>query len=117
MILHSLKAKYRVSTAIIITAALFGMFHMSLVKFIPTGLLGLALCIVVWWTDSIYPAMLMHFINNAVSVAVMYYPEQVGKILPVLSKNTLSVVDVLCLCAAGALLMGIGGALLRKTKV
>lgn len=117
VILHSLKAKYRVSTAIIITAALFGVFHMSLVKFIPTGLLGLALCIVVWWTDSIYPAMLMHFINNAVSVAVMYYPEQVGKILPVLNKNTLSVVDVLCLCAAGALLMGIGGALLRKLKV
>lgn len=116
VILHSLKAKYRVSTAIIITAALFGVFHMSLVKFIPTGLLGLALCIVVWWTDSIYPAMLMHFINNAVSVAVMYYPEQVGKILPVLNKNTLSVVDVLCLCAAGAILMGIGGALLRKVK-
>lgn len=116
VILHSLKAKYRVSTAVIITAALFGVFHMSLVKFIPTGLLGLALCIVAWWTDSIYPAMLMHFINNAVSVAVMYYPEQVGKILPVLNKNTLSVADVLCLCAVGAVLMGIGGALLWKTK-
>lgn len=116
VILHSLKAKYRVSTAVIITAALFGVFHMSLVKFIPTGLLGLALCIVAWWTDSIYPAMLMHFINNAVSVVVMYYPEQVGKILPVLNKNTLSVADVLCLCAVGAVLMGIGGALLWKTK-
>lgn len=116
VILHSLKAKYRVSTAVIITAALFGVFHMSLVKFIPTGLLGLALCIVAWWTDSIYPAMLMHFINNAVSVVVMYYPEQVGKILPVLNKNTLSVADVLCLCAVGAILMGIGGALLWKTK-
>lgn len=116
VILHSLKAKYRVYTAVIITAALFGVFHMSLVKFIPTGLLGLALCIVAWWTDSIYPAMLMHFINNAVSVVVMYYPEQVGKILPVLNKNTLSVADVLCLCAVGAILMGIGGALLWKTK-
>lgn len=117
VILHSLKAKYRVSSAILITAALFGIFHMSLVKFIPTGLLGLALCIVVWWTDSIYPAMLMHFINNAISVAVMYYPRQVGKLLPVLSKNTLSVTDVLCLCTVGAVLMGIGGVLLWKSKV
>lgn len=116
VILHSLKAKYRVSSAILITAALFGIFHMSLVKFIPTGLLGFALCIVVWWTDSIYPAMLMHFINNAISVAVMYYPRQVGKLLPVLSKNTLSVTDVLCLCTVGAVLMGIGGGLLWKSK-
>lgn len=116
VILHSLKAKYRVSSAIVITAVLFGIFHMSLVKLIPTGLLGLALCIVAWWTDSIYPAMLMHFINNAISVAVMYYPEQVGKILPVLSKNTLSVIDILCLCAVGSVFMGIGGVLLRRSK-
>lgn len=116
VILQSLKARYRVSSAILITAVLFGVFHMSLVKFIPTGLLGLVLCVVAWWTDSIYPAMLMHFINNAVSVALMYYPEQVGKLLPVLCKNTLTVADVLCLCAAGAIFAGIGVLLLRKSK-
>ena len=116
VILHSLKAKYRVPAAIIITAALFGVFHMSLIKFIPTGMLGLALCIVVWWTDSIYPAMLMHLINNAVSVAVMYYPEQIGKVIPALCKSTLSVTDVLCLCGAGLVLVGIGGVILWRSK-
>ena len=116
VILHSLKAKYRVPAAIIITAALFGVFHMSLIKFIPTGMLGLALCIVVWWTDSIYPAMLMHLINNAVSVAVMYYPEQIGKVIPALCKSTLSVTDVLCLCGAGLILVGIGGVILWRSK-
>ncbi|MDE7478561.1 MAG: CPBP family intramembrane metalloprotease, partial [Lachnospiraceae bacterium] len=112
VILHSLKAKYRVSTAMVITAVLFGIFHMSLIKFIPTGLLGLALCIVVWRTGSIYPAMLMHFINNAISVMVMYYPEQIEKIFPVLCKSTLSILDVLCLCGVGLILVGIGGRIL-----
>ena len=112
VILHSLKAKYHVPSAIVITAALFRVFHMSLIKFIPTGMLGLALCIVVWWTDSIYPAMLMHLINNAVSVAVMYYPEQIGKVIPALCKSTLSVMDVLCLCGVGLILARIGGVIL-----
>lgn len=116
VILHALKAKYRVPLAIVITAALFGVFHMSLIKFIPTGLLGLALCIVVWWTGSIYPAMLMHFINNAFSVAVIYYPEKIGKVFPVFCKSTLSVLDVLCLCGAGVVLVGIGVLILRRAK-
>lgn len=114
VILHALKAKYRVPSAIVITAALFGVFHMSLVKFIPTALLGLVFCIVVWWTDSIYPAMLMHFINNAFSVAVMYYPEQIDNVFPVFCKSTLSVLDVLCLCGAGLVLVGIGWLILWR---
>lgn len=116
MILHSLQAKYRVPSAIAVTAILFGLYHMSLIKFIPTGLLGLLLCIVVWKTGSIYPAMLMHFINNAISVIISCYPEQIEKVLPVLYKNTLSVSEVLCLCGGGLVLCGIGWAVLRKER-
>lgn len=114
VILHSLKAKYRTSSAIVITAALFGLYHMSLVKFLPTGLLGLALCIVVWKTGSIYPAMLMHFINNAVSVLLTYYPKQVEKVLPILNKSVFSAADVLCLCAAGGMFIAAGMFVLCK---
>lgn len=114
VILHSLQAKYRVPSAIAITAVLFGLYHMSLIKFIPTGLLGMVFCIVVWKTGSIYPAMLMHFINNAISVIISCYPEQIEKVLPVLYKNTLSASEVLCLCGAGLVLVGIGWAILTK---
>ncbi len=116
VILHSLKAKYKISSAIAITAALFGLYHMSLIKFIPTGLLGLILCIVVWKTGSIYPAMLMHCINNAISVLVTYYPEQIGKVLPVLNKSSFSASEVLCLCAAGGIFIAAGALVLNKTK-
>lgn len=114
VILHSLQARYRVPSAIAVTAILFGLYHMSVIKFIPTGLLGLLLCIVVWKTGSIYPAMLMHFINNAFSVIISCYPEQIEKVLPVLYKNTLSVSEALCMCGAGLVLMGIGWAILSK---
>ena len=114
VILHSLKAKYRVPSSIAITAALFGLYHMSLVKFIPTGLLGLVLCLVVWKTGSIYPAMLMHFINNAISVFIRCYPEQVEKVLPVLYQDTLSVLEALGLCGVGLVLMGIGWVIIKE---
>ncbi len=114
VILHSLQTRYRVPSAIAVTAILFGLYHMSVIKFIPTGLLGLLFCIVAWKTGSIYPAMLMHFINNAISVIISCYPEQTEKVLPVLYKNTLSVSEALCMCGAGLVLMGIGWAILTK---
>lgn len=109
LILHALKARYRAVSAIVITAALFGAYHMSLVKFIPTGLLGLLLCYVVWRTGSIYPAMLMHFLNNAYSVVMTYYPDQVSRLFPMLYQETLSFSDGMLLCGAGLVLLGIGG--------
>lgn len=114
VILHSLWERYRPSSAITITAVLFGLYHMSLVKFVPTGLLGLVLCLVVWRTGSIYPAMLMHFLNNAVSVALTYYPEQIGRVFPVLYQNEFTFPNVMCLVGAGLVLVGIGVAVLRK---
>lgn len=116
LVLHSLKARYRAVTAIAITAALFGVYHMSLVKFIPTGLLGLLLCYVVWRTGSIYPAMLMHFLNNAYSVIISYYPEQTGRVFPMLCRETLSVSDGLILCGVGLLLLGIGGGICFRRR-
>ena len=116
LILHSLKERYRAASAIAITATLFGAYHMSLVKFLPTGLLGLLLCYVVWRTGSIYPAMLMHFLNNAYSVVIAFYPEQVGRIVPMLCQETISFSDGMILCGAGLILLGIGSSICLHGK-
>ena len=116
LIYHSMKSRYRTPVAIGIVAALFGIYHMSLVKFIPTGLLGLVLCYVVYKTGSIYTSMLMHCINNAFSVAVTYYPEQIGKIFPILYRESMSLSDALLLSGAGLVLLAVGGVLLRERK-
>ena len=116
LIYNSMKARYRVPVAIGMVAVLFGIYHMSLVKFIPTGLLGFVLCYVAYKTGSIYPSMMMHCINNAFSVVVSYYPEQIEKIFPVLYQESMSISDALLLGGMGVVCLGIGGVILRRKK-
>ncbi len=116
LILQSMKAKYRVPAAIGITALLFGIYHMSLVKLIPTGLLGLVLCCMAYRADSIYPAMLIHFLNNAFSVVISRGPEKLKDLLPVFYQETLGFGDVVLLLCVGLILMGIGLFFLEKGR-
>lgn len=115
-ILHAMRARYRAPVAVGVVTVLFGLYHMSLIKFLPTGLLGLALCCVVYKTGSIYLSMMMHFINNAVSVAAMVYSEALEKAFPFLYRETLPVREGALLGAAGVLLALTGAAVLSKTK-
>ncbi len=52
----------------VITGALFGLFHLDLWRIVPTGLLGVALSLIALECDSIVPAVVAHFTNNALIV-------------------------------------------------
>jgi membrane protease YdiL (CAAX protease family) len=59
--------------AALIVALLFGLAHSGSAKpeyLIPLGLLGFVLCLVRWFTGSLYPCMAIHAINNAVALGV-----------------------------------------------
>jgi membrane protease YdiL (CAAX protease family) len=59
--------------AAIITAVLFGLVHAgsaSAQYLIPLAIFGLALALVRWRTDSIYPGMALHSLNNALALGV-----------------------------------------------
>ncbi len=114
VILHSMQQKYKAISAMVATAVIFGLYHMSVVKFIPTGLMGFCLCYVVYKTGSIFPAMLMHFVNNAVSVVLVCFQEQLEGIVPVFYKDTLSILDSLLFLGLGIILVAIGKLLLDK---
>lgn len=114
MIFQAMKEKYRIFKAIGIVAVLFGIYHMSLVKLIPTGLLGFVICYVAYRADSIYPAMLMHFLNNAFSVFVSCCPEKLEPVFPVLYQETPGFSDIMLLLGIGLILAGIGLTILKK---
>ncbi|MGD9682792.1 MAG: ABC transporter permease subunit/CPBP intramembrane protease [Candidatus Obscuribacterales bacterium] len=49
---------------------LFGLFHTSIFRILPTAALGTVLSAVTLATGSIFPAMIIHLLNNATAVAV-----------------------------------------------
>lgn len=61
--------------AIWISAALFALFHLDPYRFIPVMFLGVLLGWLLYRTDSIYPSMLSHAINNATALAFMHLSE------------------------------------------
>ncbi len=58
--------------AVLISALLFGMFHFNVQNFIGPFFLGLIFGYMVIRTNSIYPAIASHFINNALSVTMAF---------------------------------------------
>ncbi len=56
--------------AVVVSAALFAAFHLSVYRFVPVFLVGLTLGALVWRTGSLVPAMLLHATYNALNVAM-----------------------------------------------
>lgn len=56
---------------ILIVAAVFGAFHGSIWRFIPTFILGIALGYLLIETENLFYSMLFHFINNGVPVLLV----------------------------------------------
>jgi len=79
VLLHGLRKRLRRSwAAALACGAIFGVFHVSLFRVVPTGLLGVVLALVVIRTRSLYPAIAWHFMNNALALV----PAQQGWIEP-----------------------------------
>ncbi len=58
--------------AIIISAFLFGLLHLNIEQFFYATLIGLLIGFIALRCESIYPAMIIHFMNNAISVIMGY---------------------------------------------
>ncbi len=56
---------------IFITAFLFSALHLQFLSFLPRFVLGMLFGYMVYWSRSLWPAILAHFLNN--SLAVIYY--------------------------------------------
>ncbi len=73
-VFSALENRLKLMTAILLNAALFGLFHMSLVKFFTTAFLGGVIAYIGHKSRSIIPGMLVHFMNNTLACVAMYYP-------------------------------------------
>jgi membrane protease YdiL (CAAX protease family) len=69
-LLRSFQPRLGNTGSIVIVAIIFGLLHMNPYRLLPTVTLGVLLAIISIWSGSIFPAMLGHFLNNALSFFV-----------------------------------------------
>ena len=92
-----------------LTGLLFGLFHGDVWRFIPAAVLGIALSAIALATDSIVPAMVAHFANNACLIAL-------ARARPGRDRHATMTVkaDALTLVALGRSWLAAGAALLAR---
>jgi membrane protease YdiL (CAAX protease family) len=65
---------------IILTAAIFSAFHFQFYGFFPRLLLGILLGVIYWYSGSLWPAILAHFLYDALVIVYLYInPELLEK--------------------------------------
>lgn len=112
----TLKDKWKPWLAIVVSALLFGAYHMNLLQFVGGTMMGIAIAYVAYRSGSIWIGAIMHFINNGLSVILQYNPEWVTKI-PVLGKEVYGAGDYAILLAVGAVCTVLGVLLMRNKHI
>ncbi len=84
-ILSGLRSRLKPWAAILAVGLLFGIFHISPFRIPVTALLGMVLAYLTLRTGSIFPAMMVHFMNNsfAVLIASGSMPDVINRVLNV----------------------------------
>lgn len=62
-----------VTGGILFSGIVFGLYHLRLTQALPLCALGIYLAWLVWRTGSLWPAVIVHFANNAIAVALGAY--------------------------------------------
>lgn len=86
--------------AVVLSALLFGMFHGNVLQIPFAFILGLAMGYLVVQTGSIWPAVLLHFSNNLMSVLLSFF----GKCYPD-NKGVINSLTLLSVAAIGSVVL------------
>lgn len=81
---HALRNKTTRFETIVISAVLFGLFHvisngaLSLERFLPSTFMGLILGWICYQSGSVYPGMLLHACHNGLLMMMAYYKDELA---------------------------------------
>ncbi len=89
LVLRGYLLNYTPNKAIIASAILFGVIHMNPWQFIAGFISGLFLGYLYYKTKSLFPSILVHFINNSLAVVFsFYYTDADSSFIDMLGSNT-----------------------------
>jgi len=72
VLLHGLRKRLRPVALCLVVGGIFGFFHVSLFRIVPTAYLGAVLTATVLLTGSILPAVVWHMLNNGVALVAVH---------------------------------------------
>ena len=72
MLLKGFAGRIGVLRAVMLSSLLFGLMHLNIVQFFYAAILGYLMALVVMATKNIWPAIIEHFMNNALGVYFMF---------------------------------------------
>lgn len=75
---QALRQRWGANVAIVASGVLFSLAHFSLFLLVPIAVIGFSLAYLYERTDSLGPPIMLHALNNLISVVVVYY----GGVLP-----------------------------------
>lgn len=94
-------------TGILITSVAFALLHQQFLAFLSIFFLGAILGLLRYWTQSLWPSVIVHFMNNATIVVMVYfYDLSYGEV----TESDSPVIQMIL----GLLFLGIGLALMRN---
>ena len=93
---------------------MFGAYHTSVIRFLPTTILGISFAFMLYYSGSIIPSMICHCFNNALYVFEMYHPGALEKNLSFLFSTDQSPVRMVIIFVIGLMLAVIGGRFLSN---
>lgn len=73
IILDGLLNQLKPKQAILFSALLFGIIHLNPWQFIPAFAVGLVLGWIYWQTQSLWPCIFIHVLNNTLSSVIVYF--------------------------------------------
>ena len=65
----------------VVIGLLFGFFHLSVARILPTGMLGIALGLTAWWSRSLIVPIMIHLLHNA-SVLWLEHTQRLTELPP-----------------------------------
>ncbi|MFA6403055.1 MAG: type II CAAX endopeptidase family protein [Salinivirgaceae bacterium] len=98
IVLKAFLKKYEPAKAILWSALIFGIVHMNPWQFVPAWLIGIFIGWIYWKTQSIWPGIIIHFINNSFSFALGYWARDINISFYDLSGSLINYIMLLIVC-------------------
>lgn len=111
VVLGSLRSRYGVTTAWLVSSLFFGILHGQPVQVISATVIGLILGYVYLATDSLWPAMILHALNNAVAYLAIATGHGNALLIDMVGSRTLYVVIYIAALA----LTAVSGYMMQRT--